>query len=588
MTAFTRRYVSAVVSVLALFYGVFAVSAPVSAADVAVRAVVDRNVIDPSETVNLSVIITGQGGEVDLSAIKDFRILSRGSSTSLQIVNMKMTKESRYTYGLMPLREGTLTIPPLTVTAGNTRVTTEPITITVRPGGAEARGNSGAPGRLPSPGGTREAFVSAKVSNSSPWVGQPVTYTFTFARRVQIADARFEKPSFEGFSAGEEADEKNYRKVIGGLEYEVTELRYRLLPLRPGKRTIEPAVLIAKVPDARRPRSRLGFPFDDPFFSFGRTSWRSRTFRSGPVDLNVRELPPQPKGGYSGLMGRFSISASLEPADVGVGDSATLTLTVTGKGNVEEAPAPEVGTPDWIRVYPDQPEAGGDGKKIFRFALVPSAPGSVSLGPFRLTYFDPQAGAYKTASTARVTLTARGAVEEVTKEPVPAPATPADGAEGRGRARVPEGVQSFISRVVTPLGAVILVALVLGAVILRKAFPVLRRMFAGRDRSRVRIREEARTALRTARDVCGNDPGAWADAVYTAILLAARLKTGSAVPPSPDELGRIFHGDDHEAARRIVELMEAVEGARFAGFGSDAGERKRITDEVERLVSRAG
>jgi len=387
---FRRVSGSCMKSLCAMALVFWVVAIPCAAEALSVQALVDRNRISEQESLELRLVMTDGEGEVDVSPIKDFRVAYRGRSSSVRIVNTQMTREIHLMYTLTPLRSGTLVIPSLTVRSGQETVRTDPVTIQV----SKATGSSG----------SGDLLMVASVSEARPWAGQEIAYTFRFLAGTKVFSARYQKPSFDGFTVREADGQKEYSSVVNGRSYTVTEVTYLLTPLRSGSLTIEPGILTCEVADpssSSRPRSPFGSFFEDPFFSGTRTVTRS--VRSEAIPVTVRALPEyKGPGTFSGLMGTFELKASLEDREVRVGDSVTLTLTLEGTGNVPDAPEPAFRKPEWAKVYPDDPEesvtrdaVGTKGRKTFRFALVPVEEGAFTLGPFAYTVFDPKAGEYR-------------------------------------------------------------------------------------------------------------------------------------------------------------------------------------------------
>ena len=59
---------------------------------------------------------------------------------------------------------------------------------------------------------------------------------------------------------------------------------------------------------------------------------------TSPVTLNVRPLPASREpADFSGLVGKFRVSASLSKSSLPVGDSTTLSVVVEGEGNIRDA-----------------------------------------------------------------------------------------------------------------------------------------------------------------------------------------------------------------------------------------------------------
>ncbi|MCP3954448.1 MAG: protein BatD, partial [Desulfobacterales bacterium] len=334
-------------------------------AEVRVSAEVDRTNLAPGESLWLKVTISDGKAEPDLSNISAFKVIPRGTSSSVKIINTHMTQEVTYNYLLIPQRKGRLTIPALAVTVKGQVHRTEPIVITVA---TQAENNS----KEDSP--KRDVWVTSALSRQNPYAGQQITYTFQLYNAVQISDAKFQPPEFQGFSAKEIKDRRSYRKVINGREHVVTEVHYILTPLSAGAVSIEPATL--QVGILRHDRRQRRSPFDD-FFNRGRAD--TQVLQTEALQLQVKPLPPlKDPSSFSGLVGQFEITAQIESSNLKVGESATLAVTIQGRGNIMDAQPPPLQVPQAFKAYADNPEeeislnsSGYKGKKIFRTALVP-------------------------------------------------------------------------------------------------------------------------------------------------------------------------------------------------------------------------
>jgi hypothetical protein len=352
-----------------------------------VRAVVDRNQATVGESIAMQVTIEDGKGTIDLSRITDFKTISRGTSSSFKMINGRTSRELIHNYVLIPLKAGNLTIPAIPVTIDGQTHYTAPIRIMVSE-------------EPPVDSGKRDVYVTAAVSEASPWIGQQIAYTFRLFNAVQVAEAKFQAPAFDGFNAEELEDRNSYRTVINGREFIVTEVTFILVPVKTGTLAIEPAVLQAGLLQ----RNRRQRPFSGMDAFFGRTELTTRVLETDPIAVQVRALPTPPPGTpFSGLVGQFEISASLEKTDVRVGDSSTLAVTISGSGNIMDAPAPAIPAPNEFKVYADNPEVqvqlgtdGYTGSKTFRTALVPVQPGKYHIDPIVWSYFDTGTGGYRT------------------------------------------------------------------------------------------------------------------------------------------------------------------------------------------------
>jgi hypothetical protein len=365
-----------------------------------IQAFVDRTQTAIDEMVHFTVSISDGEGSVDVSPIKDFQVLSEGTSSSVQIINSHVSRKTAYNYTLVPLRQGRLRIPSLTVTVKGKSFQTREIIVTVtkNPQKEEV---------------TRDVFVEASVSKENPYVGQSIRYAFKLYHAVKIANAKLiQEPSFTGFTSKKIDQNKTYRTVIRGRDFEVTEVSYILTPTAAGSHTIEPAVLSLDIVQHRQRGKSNPFDsfFDNSFFNdpfFGRSALAPVTCRTDPLSLNILPLPPDSEQNtFSGLVGRFSLHGELEKNEITAGESTTLSITIEGTGNIMDASAPEIKLPESFKVYQDNPEQdihinaeGYSGKKVFRYALVAVKNGDFSISPVHFRYFDTASERYITLSS---------------------------------------------------------------------------------------------------------------------------------------------------------------------------------------------
>ncbi|MEE8400019.1 MAG: BatD family protein [Desulfobacterales bacterium] len=569
---------------------VIGLSQPARAADI--RAFVDRTSLNPGESVQLTVTSSSGEADVDISSLRAFRVSSRGSSSSVQIVNGRVSREISYNYLLFPLKKGRLIIPALTVVADGKVYHTRPIAITV----------STAPGKER----TNDIFVEAEISDAAPFEGQQITYSFKLFRSVQIANAKFQKPAFSGFTAQEIGDQKSYQTVVSGRRYDVSALTYVLIPLIPGEKTIEPAILECDIvrPNKRRRNHPFDSFFNDPFF--GRSNVEPRIIETKPLTVDIKPLPAD-KGTvkFSGLVGDFRISAHLDSDTLEVGDSATLSVAIEGKGNIMDAEEPEITVPGAFKTYKDKPEedlqltmAGYSGKKIFRIALVPIEAGTYRLAPINLRYFDIAKGRYLTRSTASIPLVVLPAKEKTSLAAF-TPLTP-------DRKPIKNKVE-FTGRDILPLNEsldaiknhrsvswqLFMLFLLVPALVYAGVRGILE-ITGKSDDPASRMAKRADKALNAARHAlnradAADIEGAVFTHLYRALVSAVLSKAGN---PGESltyaEVKHILHargyGDD--MCREAARLLERIESARFGGATGGTPTEKGLYTETKALVRR--
>ena len=567
-----------------VFLAIMLTTAAVSAEAASVRAVVDRNQVRVGESITLQIIIEGGDGKIDLDTLKMFKIIPRGTSSNFQMINGRTSRQKIHNFLLIPLHEGTLTLPAIAVTIDGKVHHTTPIQLAVTE-------------EPPAESGRRDVFVTAEISNASPWVGQQIAYTFRLFNAVQVADAKFQPPDFTGFNAEQLEDQKTRRTILNGREYMVSEVVVILVPLKSGTLTIEPAVLQAGLVQ----RNRQPRPFSGMDAFFGRTELTTRILETDPVAVEVKELPSRPPGTpFSGLVGQFEIEASLDKATLPVGDSTTLAITVRGIGNIMDAAAPTIPVPRGFKTYTDNPEEiiqlgpdGYNGSKTFRTALVPVEPGQYRIEPVEWVFFDVDAGAYRTLFTAAF---------DVTASPSDASTTDIDMFRASPIQTVPVKKRvEFTGRDILPIKTSLAVVqpkktLSVWWFGLSLLIPFMGFVFIvafvrgkGKDDSPVRIMaDRARKALKKAADVRSSDAD-FLSSLYRALVSAVNSKkgvTGTSLTWSEAKQQLTEVGWDAEDAVETAKLLETIESFNYSGKALDTKKRAELFEKTKEAVRR--
>jgi hypothetical protein len=553
----------------------------------AVTASVDRARLSPGESLELSVTVQNGEGQVDLSAIEDFKVLSQGTSSSLRIVNGATSREVIYNYLLMPLRPGQLTIPALAVTVDGQVLRTQPIAVTVSD--QPSSGQADAP----------EVWAEAVVSQPEPFVGQQLTYTISLYQAVQIANASLQAPTFEGFSAKEVSQRGSRREMINGREHVVTQIHYVLVPLSAGEKTIEPAALQLGIVRPLKGRRRSAFDdfFNDPMFNRNRVE--PKVIQTPAVAVLVKALPPPPPGmpAFSGLVGRFELTAAVEKRELKVGDSTTLTITLEGRGNLMDAQEPDLQLPEGLKRYADTPQEeiqldaqGYSGRKVFRTALVPLRAGPLPLPALQWTYFDAEQGDYRTLNAALTELQVAPAEGQAVAPAAPGE-SPADGKRrveviGRDILPLKEDLGALDSR--NPLSWLYFVLWMVVPALAYGALWTALRLRRVDPSPAARMRLKARQALKTAANSVERDE-TFLTALYqalTAAIFARAGRSGEALTWREAETALTDAGEAQPFAREAAELLSAVESAKFSGRRLEADQRKDLLADVQQMVGR--
>ncbi|MDP6452041.1 MAG: BatD family protein [SAR202 cluster bacterium] len=359
-----------------------------------VTARVDRATISTDEILTLTVTIIGETN-VPLPVLPDLegaQIVGRSTRSQITITNGKASAEFNFDFRLQPLREGPLKIEPVSVTINGVEYRTDPIVVTVVQGTGQAGGASApqAPSATSLVG--QDYFLQAEVDNDTPYLGEQITYTASFFDARSFGGRqRYRPPGFTGFWNSQEGERRTYNTLTAGRRYSVTETTSILFPTVAGDVEIGPAVM--EIPSG--------------FFGGSRNPHASQ-----PVPVTVKPLPSGAPPAFTGAVGSYQISASVDTTDISSTEPVTLTINLTGRGNLEALPEPAwPDMPGW-RIFDNQTNTdtfnvGGalGGSRTYQRVLIPETTGFLNVPAVEYAYFDLTEERYLTIATQPIAVT---------------------------------------------------------------------------------------------------------------------------------------------------------------------------------------
>lgn len=383
-------------------------------------------VVGLNEQFNVTFTLSEKPSSFEWTQGDNFQLVwgpQTGQSTSISIVNGKTSKESKYTYTyvLLPRKAGVFSLPAAHAVVSGDDLYSKAPKIEVVSDGAGSSAQAGQPAQSSQAEQSRETassrqagsqndiFMRFSLSRTSAVVGEPITATLKLFTRGSIAgfeDAKF--PSFNGFWAQEVEAPQNIefrRESVDDKIYNTAVLRrWVLIPQKSGVISIDPAELVCLV---QQRVSVGGNSIFDGFFDDYQT-FRKRVLTSA-YKVNVTPLPSGAPSSFGGAVGKFTVTASLGKDSLKVHDAASLTVTVSGKGNVALVSAPKVNFPPDSEVYDvktsDKMEAGSggtSGTRTFEYPFIPRSHGDFVIEPIEFTYYDINSRKYVTLKTAPI------------------------------------------------------------------------------------------------------------------------------------------------------------------------------------------
>jgi hypothetical protein len=406
---------------LSVLLGAVLVARAARAGDIEFSAAVDRTTLGLGETLELTLTVQGEdmlsAPSPTLPPLADWGVLGSSSSqsTNISLINGQLKKQVtlNFLYELTARHLGKSTIPACQLTYQGKAYASQPIEITVVKA-AQGQAAPAAPGLgAPSPRNTvpleGNLVLSVVPSKRTVYVGEPVTVEVSLGTRLQLSNAGWaQMPAFDGFWTENLYDADRFqfqRKVVDGRAYDVSLLKKAVLfPLAPGKATIKPMAFNVAVTQPSR----------DLFDMFGTT--QTVRVESKPVPIEVLPLPEagKPKE-FTGGVGRFTLSAALDRAATTNSEPVSLTVKLSGSGNIRMIDKPLIPPVDGLRVLApevkDDAHASGDGvsgSKTFRFPVIPQGDGKYVIPAIAVATFDPGTRAYRTLTAGPFEFTASG------------------------------------------------------------------------------------------------------------------------------------------------------------------------------------
>jgi hypothetical protein len=369
-------------------------------AQVTFQTKVSKNRMGINERLKVSFEMNKNGDNFTPPKFEGFRVVGGpNQSTSNTWINGKRSFSRTYTYFLNPTRKGTLKIGQATIKIDGEIYKTPPVQVEV----TDAV-------KTPNQGGNADYIADqnvhlvAEISNGRPYLNEAFTivYKLYYTSQIGISNVNeVESPSYADFWSHLIPIQKLEMKqgVYKGETYNyVTWRKAVLYPQKTGELVIEPLTLNinVQVPSSRRD-------------IFGQRINRQvpKVITAGKRIIKVKPLPEKNKPiGFTGAVGSFDLSYSLNKKVLKASESFQATLKVSGRGNLKLFGLPKITVPATLEVYePEHTESiktnllGMQGSIQDTYTIVPEFQGNYPIPGVSFSYFDPNKESYVTLSS---------------------------------------------------------------------------------------------------------------------------------------------------------------------------------------------
>ena len=350
--------------------------------------------------------------------MKGFEVLMGPSrSTQYQNYNGVVTNSITFTYILMAEKEGTYTIPGATIVADGNNYTSNSVEIKVLPpdqsSSSAGSSNSARSSRNQANSGKitdKELFMTATASKTNVYEQEAILLTYKVYTQVNLTALDGDIPDLKGFHTQEVElpNQKTYSlEHYNGRNYNTLVWRQLVLfPQQTGKIEIPSVTFEGTVSQMVASAD----PFD-AFFNGGNYVKITKNIVTPKLTINVKELPAGKPANFSGGVGEFTLSSSINTQELKTNDAVTIKLVISGTGNMKLINTPEVGFPQDFEIYDPKVENkfnltrnGLSGNKVIEYLAIPRHAGVYTIPPIEFSYFDLKSQSYKTLKTDAYTL----------------------------------------------------------------------------------------------------------------------------------------------------------------------------------------
>ena len=338
---------------------------------------------------------------------------SVSTSQSTSIVNGKRSdsRTQEFTMTYRADKAGKIHVGAASIMVGGKRVTSSPVTIEVLPAGSKPHQQQQQQSSVPSYSDpmtqsagkavtASDLFVRIELNKQHVYEQQAVECNIKLYTKYQISEfVPLIQPSFDGFLIEDIPIQAALNRIetLNGQQYYVATLKRCILyPQQSGKLKITSGTYDVGV-----------WQYDTYSSIWGNISKpveKKLKLDNHSEPVTILPLPEPKPASFTGAVGRFNVTADLQPSTgFKTYSAANYRYIISGTGNIKYIKAPEVKFPDQFDVYDPKTDAqvndaagNMSGKVIVNYSFIPQYAGEFEIPAGEFTYFDPDAGTYET------------------------------------------------------------------------------------------------------------------------------------------------------------------------------------------------
>ncbi|MBB1139471.1 BatD family protein [Myroides sp. WP-1] len=371
-------------------------------AQVSFEASVNKEQVPLNDVIQIEFTMNSDGDNFSPPSFEAFTVVGGpSSSVSYSWINGRKSFKKSYSFLLQPKRKGKFTIGKASIQIEGETLTTNPITITVTD--AVERQDPRQRMNQMQQGSLDKVHLVAEVSKTKPFINEPISIVYKLYFNANVGGYRGnEIPTYDKFWTYNiempQRPELKQGKYKGELYNYVVLKQDIIMAQEVGKQIIKPLSLTVQVevPTGRR-----------DFFGFPEYGLVEKEYSSQSITIDAQDLPQKDRpADFSGGVGEFAFKVTPSKQELKAGESLNLTVSVSGKGNLNLVTLPTPVAHSALEVYDPQysekltPTASGlQGNRTNKYTIIPQYKGEYNIDPMEFSYFDLASKQYKTIKT---------------------------------------------------------------------------------------------------------------------------------------------------------------------------------------------
>lgn len=358
----------------------------------------------------------GDGSALKVPDIEGCELLfgpATSTMSSIQVINGRQSSSRTidYTFTYRATKAGTFTIGAASINADGKTLRTSPVQFKVLPPDAngsdsgatlsESRRNEN-DNRI-NEVSSKDVFIRIILNKVNAYKEEAIECTMKLYTKYESIEgiSAQSPPVFDGFLIEEDnnvaqiTDTEHYN----GQNYLTAVLKkYIIFPQKTGKLTINSGKYDINV--IQYERVNMGY------FSTARPVQKTVHVNPGNLTVNILPLPEPVPADFSGAVGSYRLESDISSKSLRTNEAASITLKISGNGDIKYIKDPEVVFPDEFELYTPKSDissrvSGGtlSGTATFEYTFVPQAVGEFTIPAYKFVYFNPSTKKYETLST---------------------------------------------------------------------------------------------------------------------------------------------------------------------------------------------